>query len=138
MASQEPKTTATSASGVTTEPKSGEAGSRPSIGQAISMSGKRKSPEAGDVVPSTPREVHESVTDITVKPPRERVPKLNAEFWARFPYDIPSDYGLNLSARRICVIKIQMQLTEYYENNWKRHCFDERSYSAISRTSVKA
>ena len=59
MASQGPTTKATSASGVTTDPKPDEAGSRPSAGQTNSMAGKRKSPEreTAGAVPGTPMEV---------------------------------------------------------------------------------
>ena len=74
MASKEPTTTATSTSGVTTETRSGEAGSRPSAGQANSMMGKRKSPEREtvDAVPGTPREVQDVVHLISTADERSR------------------------------------------------------------------
>ena len=59
MSSEMNQETATSASGVTTDSQSGEAGSRPSASQAGSMAGKRKSPEreTAGAVPGTPIEV---------------------------------------------------------------------------------
>lgn len=77
MASQGPTTTtteATSTSGVTTETRSGEAGSRPSAGEVDSMAGKRKSPEPNTegAVPGTPREVQDVVHLISTTDDRSR------------------------------------------------------------------
>ena len=62
------------ASGKSTQDKPTDVGSKRSLDDKCNESDSKRP--------------NRSVTDITVKPPRKGVPKLNAKFWASFPYDL--------------------------------------------------